>query len=97
MIHFGQEVENGAWNNTLFVLTFVMLSQNSNLITGKYIRHDYGTLGNSLHYGQATPPEYDVTQVRVPVMTFWGDNDWLADPLVRIRNPSVVAYSVSYA
>lgn len=34
------------------------------------------------HYGVNTPPLYDATKVLAPVISFWGDNDWLADPVV---------------
>lgn len=50
---------------------------------GYYVHYDYGTIGNVAHYGQNTPPLYDATKVMTPVITFWGDNDWLADPRVQ--------------
>ena len=28
-------------------------------------------------YGQSKPPEYKVENVKVPVATYWGENDYL--------------------
>ena len=47
-----------------------------------YAYYDYGRAGNLANYGQPTPPLYNASKVLAPVMTFWGDNDWLADPKV---------------
>merc|ERR1711962_217658 len=35
---------------------------------------------NEKHYNQKTPPQYDLSMVRVPVLLKWGMNDPLADP-----------------
>lgn len=42
---------------------------------------DYGSpQANADHYsGMTVPPLYNVTELRVPVYTYWGTNDWLAD------------------
>jgi len=42
--------------------------------------YDYGTSGNLQHYGQATPPDYDLSKIKTPVATFSGGADVLADP-----------------
>ena len=34
------------------------------------------------HYGQLTPPTYDLSRVTAPVYLFWGDNDLLTTPEV---------------
>lgn len=45
---------------------------------GKY---DYGSSElNNAHYNQSTPPQYDVSKVKVPVVAFSAGKDWLADP-----------------
>ncbi|KAK3782663.1 hypothetical protein RRG08_037667 [Elysia crispata] len=45
---------------------------------GKY---DYGSPeANEAHYNQSTPPQYDISKVKVPVVAFSGTQDWLADP-----------------
>ncbi|KZS21232.1 Lipase-like protein [Daphnia magna] len=46
-----------------------------------YAHYDFGTLGNINNYGQETPPLYNAGKVTAPMITFWGDNDWLADPV----------------
>ncbi|XP_065837989.1 lysosomal acid lipase/cholesteryl ester hydrolase-like [Oscarella lobularis] len=46
-----------------------------------YQMFDYGSSEeNEAHYGQATPPMYDLANLRVPTYTYTGTNDWLADP-----------------
>jgi len=48
---------------------------------GKFEKYDYGSAEeNKKHYGQATPPLYDVSKLQVPVGLYWGAQDWLADP-----------------
>ena len=46
------------------------------------------------YYNQTTPPLYDITQVKVPVALYWGQNDWLADPTdveyIRKNLPNIV-------
>ncbi|CAL4189604.1 unnamed protein product, partial [Meganyctiphanes norvegica] len=42
--------------------------------------YDYGKLGNLAHYGQNTPPQYNLSLVTPPTALFWGENDYLADP-----------------
>eukprot|EP00475_Leptophrys_vorax_P034610 TRINITY_DN5610_c0_g1_i5.p1 TRINITY_DN5610_c0_g1~~TRINITY_DN5610_c0_g1_i5.p1 ORF type:complete len:193 (-),score=55.91 TRINITY_DN5610_c0_g1_i5:72-650(-) len=50
--------------------------------SGKFARFDYGSSGNSLRYGQTTPPEYDLSKlVTTPIATFTGGYDPLADPM----------------
>lgn len=31
-------------------------------------------------YGDTSPPDYSLDMVQVPVILYWGDNDWLASP-----------------
>ena len=45
----------------------------------KFCMYDYGTSGNQKHYGQDTPPNYNLSAVKVPTALFYGGNDWLAD------------------
>jgi len=37
-------------------------------------------------YGQENPPEYDLTQINVPIGLYWSQNDWLAHPTVSVNN-----------
>ena len=49
---------------------------------GTFARFDYGKIENLKHYRQTTPPSYDLSKVRAPVILMWGQRDWLADPVV---------------
>lgn len=46
----------------------------------KFLKYDYGKLGNLKHYNQTTPPEYHVENITAPVVIMWSKNDQLADP-----------------
>ena len=44
--------------------------------TGKFEAFNYGSSKeNMIHYGQSTPPLYDLSQIRVPVRLFGGTSD----------------------
>ena len=46
---------------------------------------DYGNAeDNQAHYGQDTPPDYDLTKVTTPVALYWSEADWLAQPAVSL-------------
>ncbi|KAF2365993.1 AB-hydrolase lipase domain [Trinorchestia longiramus] len=49
-------------------------------VSKEFTKYDYGPLGNSNHYGQTTPPSYNLSNVITPTALFWGSNDWLAAP-----------------
>ena len=49
--------------------------------TGRFCRYDHGRKENIEEYGIHPPPEYDLKKVTFPVATYWGDNDWLAEPV----------------
>ncbi|KAL5707110.1 sterol esterase [Ranunculus cassubicifolius] len=48
---------------------------------GKFAMYDYGLLGNRIHYGQFTPPTFDVSSIpeSLPIWMGYGGNDSLAD------------------
>ncbi|CAL4076668.1 unnamed protein product, partial [Meganyctiphanes norvegica] len=46
--------------------------------SGLFSMYDYGTIGNMNHYGQRTPPMFNLTNVTPPVGLFWSDGDWIA-------------------
>jgi len=48
--------------------------------SGEFARFDYGRVGNLKHYHQKTPPSYDLSKVKAPVILMWGQRDWMADP-----------------
>lgn len=59
---------------------FIQYAQNHYAIN-KFIRYDFGTSKNQEVYGQPTPPEYDITQIRSKsIALFAADNDLLANP-----------------
>lgn len=47
--------------------------------SGKFCKYDYGSQNQEV-YGQPTPPEYDISKVKIPTVIFYSENDWLADP-----------------
>ncbi|KAA0187240.1 hypothetical protein HAZT_HAZT009870 [Hyalella azteca] len=49
-------------------------------VSTNFTKYDYGALGNQNHYGQTTPPAFNLDNVVTPTALFWGANDWLATP-----------------
>ncbi|CAD5222749.1 unnamed protein product [Bursaphelenchus okinawaensis] len=48
--------------------------------TNRTLKYDYGTARkNYQHYGQDTPPEYDLSQIRTPTYLYYSPADWIAD------------------
>jgi hypothetical protein len=46
----------------------------------KFQAYDYGSpAANQQHYGQSTPPPFNLSQIRVPLRLFGGNSDLLAD------------------
>ena len=52
-------------------------------LSGLFCKYDFGETKNEQMYGQKNPPEYDIKAIKCPVVTYWGDNDWLVEPTVR--------------
>ena len=50
--------------------------------TDRLQAYDFGRSGNREKYGQDAPPEYRVDLVKVPVATYWGQNDWVCSKRV---------------
>ena len=50
--------------------------------SGRFCKYDFGEVKNLEIYGQTYPPSYEINNIHVPVATYWGDNDWLAEPTV---------------
>uniref|UniRef100_A0AC35UGS0 Lipase n=1 Tax=Rhabditophanes sp. KR3021 TaxID=114890 RepID=A0AC35UGS0_9BILA len=48
--------------------------------SGLLQKFDFGS-DNFNHYGQSTPPIYDISLVNVPTYIYYGDDDWLADKM----------------
>ena len=55
-------------------------------ISDKFCQYDWGEKKNLEIYGQKDPPEYDLSLITAPVALYWSDNDWLAEPVVRVAN-----------
>nr|XP_018903067.1 PREDICTED: gastric triacylglycerol lipase-like [Bemisia tabaci] len=50
-------------------------------LSGKFRQFDYGSAENNMqHYGQATPPLYDLSRTTVPVHLFHGSTDAVCSP-----------------
>ncbi|KYM84892.1 Lipase 3 [Atta colombica] len=49
--------------------------------SGKFRQFDYGREKNLLIYNATEPPDYNLTNIKVPIGLFYADNDWLADSL----------------
>jgi len=46
----------------------------------KFAHYDFGKKGNNEAYGQDHPPEFSIEAVKIPVASYWSQNDWLAEP-----------------
>ncbi|PAA70176.1 hypothetical protein BOX15_Mlig031964g1 [Macrostomum lignano] len=46
----------------------------------RFQKYDYGKTENMRRYGQPTPPQYNLYNIRVPLAVYHGEKDWLADP-----------------
>lgn len=59
----------------------VHYGQLCNQLKPAFMRYDYESAKeNKKHYGQATPPEYDLKKLDFPIAMFSGSQDLLADP-----------------
>jgi len=90
-----QHTPAGTSTNTLIQFGQEINSKN-------FCAFDYGNAeDNQAHYGQETPPDYDLTKVTVPVALYWSEADWLAQPadVIKIltKLPNIFAnYEVPY-
>lgn len=48
------------------------------LTTGKFLEYDHGVEQNIRMYGQALPPEYQLSNVKTNIHLLYGTHDWLA-------------------
>ncbi|GBM04471.1 Lysosomal acid lipase/cholesteryl ester hydrolase [Araneus ventricosus] len=70
-------------------------------LSRKFAKYDYGKEENFAHYGQETPPEYDLSPITAPVAVIWASHDNLADPtdvklLLKKLKSLVDVYEVPY-
>jgi lysosomal acid lipase/cholesteryl ester hydrolase len=53
------------------------------IVTGGFGQYDYGPALNLLKYGgRLTPPPYNLSNVNVPVLIFWSNEDSFVVPKV---------------
>lgn len=67
--------------NEIFILK-TTTNRAQGVRTDKFEMYDYGTAGNKQHYGQSTPPQYELSKIdpSLPIYLYSGGNDILADP-----------------
>jgi pimeloyl-ACP methyl ester carboxylesterase len=78
------------WNQTRFEVYMSLVPSGTsvkNIVhfaqlvrSATYQQFDYGKDGNMKQYGQPTPPDFDISDLKVPVALFTGGHDDLADP-----------------
>lgn len=51
----------------------------------RFQQYDYGTEGNEQHYGSKYPPEYPVSEIKVPFQIIYSDKDVFFGPDVRLE------------
>ena len=64
---------------------------------GRFCCYDFGKHENIEKYGVHPPPSFNLENVTIPIVTYWGDNDWLAEPVVCLHAVSVyltLSYSI---
>ena len=49
------------------------------VLSARFCKYDYGVDGNLQHYGRPSPPDYNVSNIDVPVYLFLGKSDSLVD------------------
>ncbi|XP_034948972.1 uncharacterized protein [Chelonus insularis] len=47
--------------------------------SNKFRQYDYGFIENKRKYGRFTPPDYDLSKIKIPVILHYCTNDWLSD------------------
>ena len=64
-----------AGSSTKNLIHFAQIFRNN-----RFQKFDYGSeTENMKHYNQSSPPVYDLSKVKVPVLAFTAPRDWLAD------------------
>ncbi|CAH8614815.1 unnamed protein product [Schistosoma margrebowiei] len=55
-------------------------SKNTNvgIVTDRFQRYDYGPTKNLQIYNQSYPPLYNISQLKIPIIIYYGGHDWLA-------------------
>ncbi|KFB46695.1 AGAP003082-PB-like protein [Anopheles sinensis] len=84
---------NPSGASTKQMLHFAQLNR-----VGRFQQFDFGyAKDNLIHYGSETPPVYNLTLVTVPVVIYYGLNDWMIHPqnVIRLKNELVNIVSIN--
>lgn len=46
--------------------------------SGYFRQYDYGARKNIKFYNTTYPPDYNISQINIPMALYYADNDWLA-------------------
>lgn len=64
--------------------------------SGNFRQFDHGFFKNHIYYGQRSPPDYNLKNVKVPVALYYSPNDWIAGSkdvqTLKDALPNVVKY-----
>ncbi|KAJ4452082.1 hypothetical protein ANN_03598 [Periplaneta americana] len=82
------------WTQT--TLRLVQHFHLSALWIGRFRQYDYGNVENKRRYGSASPPEYKLNNVKVPVSLHYSDHDALSPRTVRINYKNIVVLDVHF-
>ena len=66
----------------LYAIDIIRIFLNDRIILGRFCYYDFGKHENIEKYGVHPPPSFNVENITIPIVTYWGDNDWLAEPVV---------------
>ncbi|CAH8632182.1 unnamed protein product [Schistosoma rodhaini] len=48
------------------------------IVTDRFQKYDYGLIKNLQIYNQSYPPLYNISQLKLPIIIYYGGQDWLA-------------------
>ncbi|XP_054002055.1 lipase 3-like isoform X1 [Hylaeus anthracinus] len=57
-----------------------LVHYSQSILSGSFRKFDYGASENLKIYGSTQPPKYDLENVKIPIMIFYSENDFLTDP-----------------
>ncbi|CAL7940643.1 unnamed protein product [Xylocopa violacea] len=66
--------------------------------SGYFRQYDYGEKQNMVMYNSIKPPEYNLSNIVVPIMLFCGDNDWFSNRIdvhkltSQLPNKPIISY-----
>ncbi|EFN62712.1 Lipase 1 [Camponotus floridanus] len=63
-----------AGTSTKTILHFIQVFE-----SGKFRKYNYGRERNLLIYNLTEPPNYNLSNITIPIVLFYADNDWLID------------------